>query len=154
MALLHDAVKFLLYAYHLYEYVAVLCTDLTSTLLASTETVCYHVWTWYDIFANCGQGSTVSIATGYRLDHPGTESRWGEICCTCPDQPVDLPSLLYNGYWVFPMGKERLGHDADPSPPSSAVVMNEYSYTSTPPVGHTACTEPQCLYKGALSHIY
>jgi len=25
------------------------------------------------------------------------------------------------------------------------VVMNEYSYTSTPPMGHTACTEPQCL---------
>jgi len=30
------------------------------------------------------------------------------------------------------------------------VVMNEYSYTSTLPVGRTACTEPQCLYKGAL----
>jgi hypothetical protein len=42
------------------------------------------------------------------------------------------------------------GHDADPSPPSSAVVMKEYSYTSTPPMGRTVCTEPQCLYKGAL----
>jgi len=29
---------------------------------------------------------------------------------------------LYNGYWVFPGVKERPGHDADPSPPSSAVV--------------------------------
>jgi len=28
--------------------------------------------------------------------------------------------------------------------------MKEYSYTSTPPVGRTACTEPQCLYNGAL----
>jgi len=28
--------------------------------------------------------------------------------------------------------------------------MKEYSYTSTPPMGRTACTEPQCLYKGAL----
>jgi len=27
-----------------------------------------------------------------------------------------------SGHWVFPGGKERLGHDADPSPPSSAVV--------------------------------
>jgi len=26
----------------------------------------------------------------------------------------------------------------------------QYSYTSTPPMGRTACTEPQCLYKGAL----
>ena len=68
MALLHDAVKFLLYAYHLYEYVAVLCTDLTSTVLASTETF------GYDILVNCGQGSTVSTATGYGLDRPGIES--------------------------------------------------------------------------------
>jgi hypothetical protein len=28
--------------------------------------------------------------------------------------------------------------------------MTEYSYTSTPPMGRTACTEPQCLHKGAL----
>ena len=25
-----------------------------------------------------------------------------------------------------------------------------FTYTSIPPVGRTACTEPQCLYKGAL----
>ena len=30
-----------------------------------------------------------------------------------------------------------------------ASVAVQYSYTSTPPVGRTACTEPQCLYKGA-----
>jgi hypothetical protein len=41
--------------------------------------------------------------------------------------------------------------DADPSPTSSAVVMKGESYTSTPPpLGRTACTEPQSLYKGAL----
>ena len=31
-----------------------------------------------------------------------------------------------------------------------ASVPVQYSYTSTPPMGRTACTEPQCLYKGAL----
>ena len=31
------------------------------------------------------------------------------------------PQCLYNGYRVFPRGKERPGPDADPSPPSSAV---------------------------------
>jgi hypothetical protein len=31
--------------------------------------------------------------------------------------------LLYNGYRVFPGGKERPGREADPSPPPSAVVM-------------------------------
>jgi len=35
---------------------------------------------------------------------------------TCPDRPWDPPSLLYNGYQVFPGGKERPGRDADPSP--------------------------------------
>jgi len=34
-------------------------------------------------------------------------------------------SLLYNGSRVLPGGKERPGRDADPSPPSSAVVMKE-----------------------------
>ena len=29
-------------------------------------------------------------------------------------------------------------------------VMKEQSYTSTPPMDRTACTEPQCLYKGDL----
>jgi len=35
------------------------------------------------------------------------------------------------------VGKVRLGRAADHSPPSSAVVMEEYSYTSTHPLGHT-----------------
>ena len=47
-------------------------------------------------------------------------------------------------------GKEWPGRAPDPSPPSSAVVMKGQSYTSTRPIGRTACTEPQCLYKGAL----
>jgi len=28
--------------------------------------------------------------------------------------------------------------------------MKEQNYISTPSMGRTACTEPQCLYKGAL----
>ena len=35
------------------------------------------------------------------------------------------------------MGKMRLGRTADHSPPSSATVMEEQSYTSTYPLGHT-----------------
>ena len=73
----------------------------------------------------------------------------GDIFRTCPDRPWGPPSLLYNAYRVFPGGKERPGRDADPSPLSSAVAKKE-SYTSTPPMGRTACTEPQCQYKGAL----
>jgi hypothetical protein len=41
---------------------------------------------------------------------------------TCPDRPWGPPSLLYNGYRVFPGGRKRPGRDADHSPPSSAEV--------------------------------
>ena len=46
----------------------------------------------------------------------------------------------HNGYRVFPGGKVRPGRAADYSTPSSTVVMEEYSYTSTHPLGHNrAC---------------
>jgi len=63
--------------------------------------------------------SVERLATGWtvRGSNPGR----GEIFRTCPDRPWGPPSLLYNGYRVFPGGKERQGRDADPSPPSSAV---------------------------------
>jgi len=46
--------------------------------------------------------SSVGIANRYRLDGPGIESRWGEIYRTRPNWPWGSPSLLYNGYRVFP----------------------------------------------------
>ena len=80
----------------------------------------------------------------------GSNPRGVEIFRTCPDRSWNPPNFVYKRYRVFPGVKERPGRDADPSPPSSAVVMKEQSYTSTPPMGRTACTELQCLYKGAL----
>ena len=62
--------------------------------------------------------------------------------------PTQPPVQWLPGF--FSRGKERPGRDADPSPPSSAVVMKGHSYTSTPPMGRSACIEPQCLYKGDL----
>jgi len=49
----------------------------------------------------------------------------GEILRTCPDRPWGPPSLLYNGYRVFPGNKELPRRDFNPSPPSSAVVKQE-----------------------------
>jgi hypothetical protein len=74
-----------------------------------------------------GPGSSVGIATNNGLDGSGIESRLGggEIFRTCPDWPWRPPSLLYNGYWVFPGDKVRSGRAADHSPPSSAAVMEE-----------------------------
>ena len=72
----------------------------------------------YSLFYGKGQASSsVGLATGYGLDSPGIECRWGgEIFRTCPDRTWGPPSLLYNGYRVFSGGKERPGHEADPSP--------------------------------------
>ena len=71
-----------------------------------------------------GPGSSVSIATDYGLDGPGPNPG-GVRFSARPDQPWGPPSLLYNGYQVFPGGKVRPGHAADRSPPSSAAAMEE-----------------------------
>ena len=62
-------------------------------------------------------------ATGYGLDGQGIESWWWRDFPYLSRPALGSPSLLYDGYRVFPGGKERPGRDADPSPPSSAVVM-------------------------------
>ena len=73
----------------------------------------------------CGLGSSVSIATGYRLDGPGTEYRW----------VLDFPHLSLTALgptqppiqWVpgLSLGKKSPGRDADPSTPSSIAVKKE-----------------------------
>ena len=71
-----------------------------------------------------GPGSVVDISDKLRAERSGDRIPvGGEIFRTCPNRLLGPTSLLYSGYWVFPGGKERPGRDADPSPPSSAVVM-------------------------------
>jgi hypothetical protein len=68
----------------------------------------------------------------------GSNPVGGEIFRTCPDRPRGPPNLLYNGYLVFPGGKERPGRDADPSPLSSAVGHEKvelYLYSLYGPYG-------------------
>ena len=67
----------------------------------------------------------------------GIESRWGRDFPPIQTGPVAHTASIYDGYRVFSGGKVRQGRAADHSPPSSAAVMEEYSYTSTHPVGHT-----------------
>jgi len=45
----------------------------------------------------------------------GSNPGGGEIFRTCSDQPWGPPSLLYNGYRVFPGSKQRPGRVAGPS---------------------------------------
>ena len=72
----------------------------------------------------CGPGSSVGIATDYRLDGPASNPGEARFSAR-PDRPWGPPRLLYNGYRVFPGGKERPRRAADHSPPSSAAVMEE-----------------------------
>jgi len=103
----------------------------------------------------------------------------GEILHACPDRPWGPPSLLYNGYRVFPGVKSGRGVKLTPHPllvPQSrkiraisllplwavrpvqslsacTTVYFAFTYTSTLPTGRTACTEPQCLYKCTRVHF-
>jgi hypothetical protein len=93
---------------------------------------------------NYGPSNLVGIAAGYGLDSPGSNPAGGDFFRTCPDRPWGPTNLLYNGYQVFPGGKERSGRDADPSPPSSAVGHERVELYLYSPMGRTACTEPPC----------
>ena len=79
-----------------------------------------------DIIPLEGSGSSVGIATGYGLDGPGIESRWGRDFPHLSRTTLETtqPPVL----WVPGLSrgdKKRPGRDANPSPPSSAVVMKE-----------------------------
>jgi hypothetical protein len=72
-----------------------------------------------------GSGSSVGIVTGYGLDGRKIESRWGRDFPYLSRPALGPTRPPVNGYRLFPGGKEWPGRDADPSPPSSAVVMKE-----------------------------
>jgi hypothetical protein len=82
----------------------------------NNETSCSQVWAWI-------AQSVQRLATGWTVR--GSNPCGSAIFRICPDRPWNPPSLLYNGYRVFPGGKERPGRDADTSPPYSSVVMKE-----------------------------
>ena len=67
-----------------------------------TEKNCYYYYYYYYYGARIAQ-SVQRLATGWtvRGSNPGV----GEIFRTRPDRPWGPPSLLKNGYRVFPGGK-------------------------------------------------
>ena len=72
---------------------------------------------------NCGPGSSVGIAIGYGLDGPGIEFRWGaRFSAPVQTGPGAHPASCTMGTGSFPGVKSGRGVNADPSPPSSAVV--------------------------------
>jgi len=129
----------------------------------SSQTLCCSVY--------C---SVQRLATGWTVR--GSNRSGGENFRTYSDRLLGKSSLLYNGYRVFPGGKERPGREAETSAPSTSVAKKKENYTSTPlwairpveslsastkvhftftytsnpPMDRTASTEPQCLYNDAL----
>ena len=120
-----------------------------------------------------GPGSVVGIATGYGLDGPGIESRWGRDFPHLSTQPhVQWAPGLSQGVksgrglaliphpLLVPWSKKSRAIPLLPlwavrpvqslNACTSVHFTLQQSYTSTPPMGRMACTEPQCLYKGAL----
>ena len=75
-------------------------------------------------------GSSVVIATDYGLDGPGSNPGGDKTFLTRPDRPWGPPSLLQNGYRVFPGGKVRPRRAADHSPPSSAADNSNILHTA------------------------
>jgi len=67
--------------------------------------------------ATCVGRVAHSIVTELRAGRSGFESRSGTKFSARPDRPWGPPSLLYNGYRVFPWGKMRPGRVADHSTP-------------------------------------
>ena len=71
----------------------------------------------YLIWYNVGRVSSVGIATGYGLDGPGIESRWGARLST-PVQtgPEDHPASCTTGTGSFPGVKSGWGVMLTPHP--------------------------------------
>ena len=99
----------------------------------------------------CGPGSSVVIATGYGLDGSGDRIPVGaRFSPSVQTGPGAHPATCTMGTCSLLGVKSSRGVTLTPHPILVPLFMKEWSYTSTPPMGRTACTEPQCLHKGAL----
>jgi len=80
-------------------------------------------WSQHAVTLLCwSQGAIDCLPAGRSGDRIPLEARFSAPVQTGPG---DHPASCTMGTGSFPRGKERPGRDADPSPPSSAVVMKE-----------------------------
>jgi len=92
-----------------------------------------------------GRDSSVGIATRYRLHGPGSSPGGGEIFRTCPDRSWGPPSLLYNGYRVFPECKAPGAWRWPPTPSSVEIKERVELYIHSP-------MDLRGLFEGELYH--
>ena len=92
-----------------------------------------------------GRDSSVCVATRYRLDGLGIESRWDEIFRTCPGRPWGPPNLLYKGFRVSPRIK-RPGCSVDHPSVSSVEIKGSRSIPVHPFWAFVACSRVNFTY--------
>jgi hypothetical protein len=92
-------------------------------------------------------GSSVSIVTAYGLDGQGIETRWRR---DFPHRPWGPPSLLYNGYRVFPGVRCGRGVMLTPQPLLVTRSKIEWGYTSTLPKGLRGLWKGETYLNGNL----
>ena len=104
-----------------YSHIKLLCCLLVSpdVFPISAAIVCGHCHIrfpkiWNDISFSV-PGSSVGIATDYGLDGPD-RIPVGTRFSARPDRPWGLPSLLYNGYRIFPGSRDGRGVGLSPHP--------------------------------------
>ena len=77
-----------------------------TSLLGALVKPCPHDEFYQHSFTCVGPDSSVGVATRYLLDGPGIKSQWGaRFSSPVQTGPGGPPSLLYNGYRLFPGGK-------------------------------------------------
>jgi len=77
-------------------------------------------------YKSSGHGSSVGIATGYGLDGPGIESRWGaRFSATIQTGPGAHPTSCTMGTGSFPGAKSSRSVTLTPHPLLVPLVMKE-----------------------------
>jgi hypothetical protein len=105
----------------------------------------------------CGLSSSVGIATELGAVRSGDLIPIGTIFSARPDRPWGSPTLLYNGYLIFPGGKVRPGRDADYSPllaPRSWMSRAIPQLPSGPQPGYFTFTLYICVCSFIYIYIY
>ena len=98
-----------------------------------------------------GPGSVAEYSDWLRAGRSGDRLAVGSrFSAPVQTGPGAHPASCTTGTGSFPGVKSGRGVTLTPHPLLVPLVMKEYSYTSIPPMGRTACTEPQCLYLGTI----
>ena len=101
-----------------------------------------------------GPGSVVGTATGYGLDGPGIKSPWGaRFSASVQTGTGAHPASCTMGTGSFPGVKSGQGVTLTPHSLLVPWLRKSRAIPLLPLWAVRACTEPQCMYKGALLHV-